>query len=77
MSSRDISIALSKAKPEKYEEAITFLKEYIHLFSTMKIGAAGSWKPFQTAVLISTQTVIDISKLLLYNYQFDIFWFRD
>lgn len=55
MSSRDIGIALSYEKPEKYNEAIQFFEETIELFTYMKVGNDGKWKPFQTALIISTR----------------------
>ncbi|TGZ57006.1 uncharacterized protein DBV15_10451 [Temnothorax longispinosus] len=67
MSSRNIGIALSHERPEKYNEAIEFLEEAIELFTCMKVGNDGRWKPFQTALIISTKTVIELSKDLLSN----------
>lgn len=58
MSSTDIRIVLSHEKPEKYNEAIQFLEKTIELFSCIKVGNNGRWKLFQTALIISTKTVI-------------------
>ena len=48
MSSRNPVTALSHFKMEQYEEAISFLRDSIHLFQCLKIGPKGSWKPVQT-----------------------------
>ena len=59
MSSRSVTLALSETNHSKYIKSISFFKEFIDLFANIKIGVKGSWKPFQTAVLISTTTVIN------------------
>ncbi|CAM4652594.1 unnamed protein product [Leuciscus chuanchicus] len=45
MSSRNVVTALSHFKMEEYEKAISFLRDSIHLFQSLKIGTQGSWKP--------------------------------
>ena len=65
MCSRNISAALSYKDPQKYEETISFLEESILLFTNMRVGPKGAWKPYQTAMIIATQTVLDLSKYLL------------
>ncbi|KAL7298978.1 hypothetical protein TKK_0008076 [Trichogramma kaykai] len=65
MCSRNINFSLSYHDDDKFNEAISFLKEVILFFTELKVGAAPKWKPFQTAILISTQTVIDLSQYLL------------
>lgn len=35
------------------------------MFKKIKIGAQGTWKPCQTGVLLSTQSILDLQKLFL------------
>lgn len=66
MCGRSIDVALSYLNIDKYNEIINFLNDFIIFIETLKVGA-GQWKPFQTAMLISTKTVIDLSFYLLNN----------
>jgi len=63
MTSRTPIVALSKLNPEVYASTIIFLKEFINLFRSIKIGK--SWKPCQTGVVIATQTILDLQDLYL------------
>ena len=65
MGSRNVSIALSNQIPEKRTEVTEFLNESIELFRNMKVGQDKKWKPFQSALLISTRSVLDLSDDLL------------
>lgn len=56
---------------EKFSETIAFLEEVIALISSIKIGQSGVWKLFQTGILISTQSVINLLKYLFYNEKFE------
>lgn len=67
MCSRSIANALSFKKVEKYQDTINFLNEAVELFNDMKIGHDGKWKPFQTALITSTKTIIKLSNYLLHN----------
>ena len=60
-------LALSYKNIEKYQETTTFLNEAIDLFSNMKVGKNGHWKPFQSALILSTKTVLELSCYLLEN----------
>lgn len=64
--SRDIGIALSHEKSEKYNETIQFFEEAIELLTCKKVGYDGRWKPFQTAI-ISTKKGYWIIMYLLSN----------
>ena len=68
MSSRTIYNSLQKSNPDKLKFIINFLEEFKDFFSQLKFGQSGHWKPFQTGVLISTTSIIDLSQYLL-NYQ--------
>lgn len=72
MSSRSTKSALGKLYPEKFRNAIDFLEEFTEIISTMKVGKTSSWKPFQTGIIISTTSMIEITKYLLDhdNFQF-------
>lgn len=67
MSSRGSSLALSKFKEEKYEEARKFLENVIGTVRDMEISTTTtvSWKPIQTGIILSTQSVLDIAKELV------------
>lgn len=67
MCSRNVTKALSYKVPETFRNAVTCLEEAIELFTDMKVGIDGRWKPFQTACIISTQTVLELSNYLLSN----------
>lgn len=65
MTSRNPVVALSKLNPEVYANTIIFLKSFIHLFRHIKIGK--NWKPYQTGVVIATQSVWDLQEFYLNN----------
>lgn len=68
MCGRYITMALSLKDENKFNEQIAFFEEAIQFFRTLRVGDGNSrWKPFQTAILVSTQSVIDLSKYLLSN----------
>lgn len=70
MSSRSVKLALSKHDVVAYDSAITFLKEVVSMFSAISIGD-GRWKPVQTAVILSTESVIKLSdEVLAHGTQF-------
>ena len=70
MSSHHPVQALSKFSVEKYNASITFLSDIIELFQ--QIGNK-SWKPVQTGAIISTQSVLDLQKVLLDDCNFKFF----
>lgn len=74
MSNRKICLALSLKNFDKYIETISFLIKAIDIFSKLKVGDAGIWKPFQTSVLLSTKTVLDLSSYLLLDRGYDFFF---
>lgn len=57
---------------DKYNETINFLKEFIDLISQLSFGVKGDWKPFQKGIILTTQSLIDVTEYLLieknYNY---------
>lgn len=66
MTSRTISLALSCGNLKEYEDAREFLKEYMWI-ATKLVFRPGSQSllPFQKAILLSTQTCLDLSSYLL------------
>lgn len=53
-------LAVSHSKEEEYSNTISFLKEVMFVIETMKVDKNEYWKPFQTGILLATQTVLDI-----------------
>ncbi|EFN63682.1 Transposable element P transposase, partial [Camponotus floridanus] len=66
-------VALSFHNLEKFNETVAFLHEVIELFAALKVGQAGHWKPFQTAIIMSTTTVIQLTSFLLNNRHYNFF----
>lgn len=73
MSGRNLYLALGFNNIKKFEETIAFLHEVIELFKGLKIGQKGNWKPFQTAVIMSTTTVLQLISFLLRDRGFNYF----
>ncbi len=65
VSSRRRVTSLSLALPEKYKEAVGFLESFMRMFEAMSIGSKGDWKPVQTGVMITTNSILDVSDYLL------------
>lgn len=59
MTARYNKLALSHLNENIYAENITFLKEFIEIIRGLKIGN-GAWKPFQSGLILCTQTALDI-----------------
>ena len=56
----------------KYTEAVVFLEDVVRLFSDMKIGEKGGFKPVQRGVLLTTKSVLELADYLIeeHNYRF-------
>ena len=65
MSSHNVVTALCHFKMEEYEKAISFLRDSIHIFQSLKIGTQGSWKPVQTGLVMATTTILEVQQDLL------------
>ena len=67
MTSRDRTWALSYANPAKYTEAIESLIEFRDLFQRLQSGKndAWAWKPWQTGVILSTSSILELQDILL------------
>lgn len=72
LTSRSQKLGLRHANIEVYNNTIIFLNKFIYLFTTIKIGQKPSWKPIQTAVLMSSTSAIEIQNIMLKenNYQY-------
>jgi hypothetical protein len=55
---------------EKYDEAITFINSVMEIFT--KINVEKVWKPYQTGLLLCSQTALDFQKeyLDIYGFKF-------
>ena len=71
MSSRSIMMALSKYHVKQYSSAMEFLQSVIELFGTLEIGKKGHWKPVQTGVIMSTTSVVHLSRHVLSTNKLD------
>lgn len=71
VTSRNILLALSKRNEVKYKETVEFLEECLNLFKDMKIGSQGYWKPCQTALILTTQSVLSIHLELIDTWNFE------
>lgn len=65
MASRNPTVALSKFNSERYLETLQFLRDFMDMFKMIKIGVKSTWKPCQTGVLLSTQSILDLQDLFL------------
>lgn len=73
MNGRNLYLALGLSCMEKFEETIAFLNEVIKLFKDLKVGKNGKWKPFQTAVIMSTTIILQLTLVLLRDRKFNYF----
>lgn len=65
MTSRTLKLALSKLNERKFNQSINFLNEVIKVIRDIKVGISKIWKPFQTGIIISTKSAIELTKYLL------------
>lgn len=70
MTSRYYKVTLGKNNINVYEENINFLYLLIiHIFNNLKIGN-GAFTPVQRGIMISTQSIIDLTEYLITNRNF-------
>ena len=62
MNSRQFTVAISKANVDEYNKTIELLKMVIEIFQNSKMGP---WKPIQTAVILSTLSVLKLQEVFL------------
>jgi len=59
MTSRYEKLALSHLDENVYEDNITFLKDFMNIIRGITVGD-GKWKPFQSGLILCTQTALDL-----------------
>lgn len=69
MTSRYQKLALSHYKANVYKENITFLRDFMDIIRGITV-ADGKWKPFQSGLLLSTQTALDVQVEYLEKHKF-------
>ena len=69
---RNPVMALSMKNKAKYDEAISFLKKVIEVFSSLKIGN-GVWKPVQTGLILATTSLVELAQECLHLRGFIFF----
>jgi hypothetical protein len=57
--------------PEIYDDSIEFLKNVMDIFRRMEVGHKRTWKPSQTGVLMSTESLLGLQAELLENRGYD------
>lgn len=70
MTSKHPVLALSKLKPDIYEESIQFLKQFIIIMTDIKVGHERTWKLSQARSLLATTSILDIQKIFLVDKEF-------
>jgi len=69
MTSRYQKLALSHYNANVYNETITFLKDFMDIVSGITVDD-NKWKPFQSGLLLSTQTALDVQAEYLEKQHF-------
>lgn len=70
MTSRHPILALSKLKPDIYENTIQFLNSFIDVMKGLEVGNKRTWKPSQTGSILATTSILDIQKIYLFDKGF-------
>lgn len=65
MTARHPVVALSHLDEAKYKQAISTLTLACDVIRCLKIGVKGVWKPCQTGVLMSTDVVMKLHRVLM------------
>ncbi len=72
VNSRCPTMALSLSNSDKFRESESFLRSVIGLFQSLRVDD-GRWKPYQTAVIASTTSILSLAKDLLEKENFGFF----
>lgn len=70
ITSRCCTLALGTKNENVYNENIDFLNEIIDIFTKLKIGIAGDFKPVQRGIIITTKSIIDLTQYLITHKNF-------
>lgn len=58
---------------DAYIESQDFLHEFIYIFTFMRVGGKGAFKPIQQGAIISTTSMMEIHELYLFGKKFSFF----
>jgi hypothetical protein len=72
MSSRCQKLAFAYANQEEYENTIRFFHSFINIIRNITLSDK-AWKPFQTGLLLATQTALDLQEIYLNREKFNYF----
>ena len=72
VNSRNPSMALSLTNKEKYVEAVSFIESVIDLFDGLS-SSDFKWKPWQTAVVTTSKSILSMANQLLEEENFEFF----
>ncbi|CAL1266166.1 unnamed protein product [Larinioides sclopetarius] len=64
VTSRSYSVSLSLSK-QNYDDTVAFLESVICLFSNLKIGVQGVWKPVQAGIILTTTSMLALQEIYL------------
>jgi len=73
MTGRSLTHALSFRNKEAYEDALNTLRLVSYVFRHLKIGD-GSWKPSQTHIIMSTDSMLELQDHMLKKEDFQFFF---
>lgn len=62
--SRHPVLGLSKANPEKYQQALEYFDKVVGIIRQLQVGN-GQWKPWQTGIMLSTLSIMSLTGDLL------------
>ncbi|XP_011883962.1 PREDICTED: uncharacterized protein LOC105571100 [Vollenhovia emeryi] len=67
----NFKLAVSYSRIDVYKENINFLRDFMEIVRGITVGN-GAWKPFQSGLLLCTQTALDVQAEYLekHNFQF-------
>lgn len=69
MTGRYQKLALSYCQADVYKDTINFLQDFIKIVKGITVGNGG-WKPFQSGLLLCTQTALDVQAEYLEKHNF-------
>jgi hypothetical protein len=67
MTARHYKFGLSHHNDDEWQDTINFLNSFMDITKKLNVGA---WKPFQTGLMLATQTALDFQQEYLQNYNF-------
>lgn len=73
MTSRSIQLAFSLKNDNAYSKAISSLKTFRSIIHNCKVGAQGRSKPWQSAVVMVTDSMLRLQESFLRDHGFDFF----